>query len=755
MALQILFQGGPRAGQSLEFGDDVATITIGRDADKCDVLFPPDETTVGRQHCALRLQLGRYRLVLNEENAVWLNGEIASDDQELSEECDLQLGEGGPLLVVRATSNQGLPSTNTFVNHGPGTTTVVQQSSAKSRRAAALSLLAIVLIAGVGGLTYLIWKQNQASTVVQQRQLEDVQVRLAEEIDLSGQQRLAMQQAEEKFAALDREIAQTDRGMAAALNTAMQSVYLVLIRDGYGNESVFATAWVVDRERGILATNAHVAESFDSLREDEKFVVRSNEAVPRDFVIQSVRIHPGYDAFEKLWNEYDPTVRASLTHTESIRMPGPACDVALMYVDTLEGLAPALQLAESETLRVIGSGDLVGAVGFPSEGLVLGGVNKESPTPVSHMAYVVSMTDFFGVDDTRFENRLLIQHAIPTIGGSSGSPIINRDGRVIAIHSGGNVIGQAASARIKSSARINLAQRADLIKELLDDTATDRQKARTQNWKEEIQRYYVKRKDADLDVSIDRRVDDWRHELARGGEYAVTTRLVSANEIPGDGKEHSITVSLDQPGPCLFLAIGETGSQIRLDVFETREGQRFRRHFGFGQEDWLKSAAFETAAGGELETVVENEGDATPVKLHVFVAAREPYSPDERCQRIVRLYERLFRDRKYVEISRTTGNLRFADEKSVVASAEAVLDLKDEGRFLVVAVADETQDLDLSLSREQQGVDREVSRDHGPHSWAFGSFELDQGADVRALLMGEHDNSKFHLYVFHVHPRDP
>lgn len=761
MTLQIRFQGGSRAGQSLEFGDEVERITIGRDADQCDVVFPPDETLVGRQHCALQLELGRYRLVLNEDNVVWLNGEIASDDDELTEECDLQLGENGPVLVIRTAHNQRLPSTNNFEEESPGTTTVVQDSTAKSRRAAALSLLAIVLIAGVVGLTYLVWKQNQKSADVQrqqldkqQKQLEDVEIRLAEEMNLSDQQRQALQQAEEKFTALDGAIAQTDRGMAAALKAAAQSVYLVIIRDGYGNESTFATAWVVDQARGILATNAHVATSFDSLRDDETFVVRSSDEEPRDFTIESVRIHPGYDQFERLWNDYDPTIRASLTQTETVRMPGPACDVALMFVDTKEGLAPALQLAEGETLHSLGSGDLVGSIGFPSEGLVLGGVNKESPTPTSHMAYLISMTDFFGVDDTSLENRLLIQHAIPTIGGSSGSPIINRDGQVVAIHSGGNVIGQAASARIKSAAQINLAQRADLIKELLDDTATDAQQARTQKWKEEIQRYYVKRKDAEFDVSLDGRLDDWRWRLRRGGEFAVTTHSVTSDEVPGDGREHSQHVSLNDSGPFLILAIGEKSSRIRLDVYEMKDGKRDRRHIGRVHEDWLKSAALEMTDPGKLEVIVENEGDATPVKLHVYTAERKPYTAEERCQRIIRRYERIFRDRKYVEVSRVTGTLRFAKQNSVVASAEAVLSLKKTGRYFVVAVADALQDLDLSVSRKENGVDKEITVDRGRYSWAYGGFELDKADDVRALLMGEDDGSKFHLYVFQVSQRD-
>lgn len=749
MALQICFQGGQRAGQSLDFGDEVEQITFGRDAGQCDVVFPPGETLVGRQHCALRRELGRYRLVLNEENAVWLNGELAGDDQELPEECDLQLGKDGPLLVVRTTSNEALPSTKNYEDLPAGTTTEIRRSSAKSKRAVGFSLFAIVLIACLGGLTYAIWKQNQESADVQRQELEGVKIRLAKEINLNDRQREAMAQAEKKFAALDREISLTDHGMAKSLNAAEKSVYLVIIRDAYGNESTFATAWVVDQEKGILATNAHVGSYFDSLRDDESFVVRSTAEVPRSFTVQSVRIHPGYDDFNRVWREYDPTIRASLGHTESVRMPGPGCDVALMYVDRAEGLAPALQLADDQALHAIQLGDLVGSVGFPSEGLMLGGVNKESPTPISHMAYVIAMTDFFGVDDTAIENRLLIQHAIPTIGGSSGSPIIGRDGRVIAIHSGGNVIGQTASARIKSAAQINMAQRADLIKELLNNTAAQAQQARTRKWQEDIRRYYVKRKDADLDVSVDRRLGDWRRNLAEGGEYAVTITPVSSNEVPGDGKTHSSDVKLDQAGRYLAAAIGERKARIRLDVYEMQGEQRARRFLGVGFDDWLKSTTFELAKPGTIQIVVENTGDATPVKTRAFLAETKPYSAEQRGQRILKGYKRLFKDRNYTEVSHTTGNLRRAKENAAVASAEATLDLGSEGYYLVIAVADQIQDLDLTLTREKDGADVEIFRDRGPYSWAYGSFKLDEPTKVRVLIMGEKEGGKFHLQVYH------
>jgi len=80
MALTIRFQSGPRAGQTLHFDDDVAVITFGRDASRCQVVFEPHETAVGREHCALRRILGRYRLVTNASDPVMIDNQPATDD---------------------------------------------------------------------------------------------------------------------------------------------------------------------------------------------------------------------------------------------------------------------------------------------------------------------------------------------------------------------------------------------------------------------------------------------------------------------------------------------------------------------------------------------------------------------------------------------------------------------------------------------------------------------------------------------------
>jgi hypothetical protein len=111
MSITIRFHEGPHAGEPQEFSDDVEMIVIGRDADKCQVVLPPELTVVGREHCALRRVLGRYRLQLNRDNLVLVGGEPGVDGQELADATSLQLGPDGPTLVIETARREDLGAT--------------------------------------------------------------------------------------------------------------------------------------------------------------------------------------------------------------------------------------------------------------------------------------------------------------------------------------------------------------------------------------------------------------------------------------------------------------------------------------------------------------------------------------------------------------------------------------------------------------------------------------------------------------------
>jgi hypothetical protein len=64
----------------------------------------------------------------------------------------------------------------------------------------------------------------------------------------------------------------------------------------------------------------------------------------------------------------------------------------------------------------------------------------------------------------------LIEHSLPSAGGASGSPIFDSRGQVVALLSGGNNIA-SKDGRIPNAALVNFAQRADLLRDLIDGKA--------------------------------------------------------------------------------------------------------------------------------------------------------------------------------------------------------------------------------------------------------------------------------------------
>lgn len=218
-------------------------------------------------------------------------------------------------------------------------------------------------------------------------------------------------------------------------------------------------------------------------------------------MIESVKIHPGYDQSADTFAKFNPQRRTTEVSIEEIAMPGNYCDVAIMKVKDATGLGPALPLAEATVLENLKGGDDVGLIGFPLENIDLGGVNETQPTPKVQIGHVVALTDYFDVAETDFDQRLLLEHSIPSTGGCSGSPIFNSDGRVVALLNAGNAFFKIGSYyRLPSAALINYGQRSDLVRELLEDRADEAQKTRTSQWEDEMTKRYVRLDDAQEQV---------------------------------------------------------------------------------------------------------------------------------------------------------------------------------------------------------------------------------------------------------------
>ncbi len=769
MSLKIHFQGGSQAGQVLAFGDDVELITIGRDAAKCQVVFPADQTKVGREHCSLRRALGRYRLVLNKDDLVFVNGQRVVDGHELPANADLQLGAGGPTLVVESSLAENLLPTQM---HGRqrGQTTMLRDTEKAARRGWMLAAAAVVL----GVIIYFVFHGENADIKKEQKEQLVKQDVLTKEQEsqkaLQAQQQKLLETQSQQVA----QLAQTDeKRLSAALNNAIASTYLVLNQDPNANESPEATAWVVDHDKGILATNGHVADIFNQIAKDQpthKLVVRSADNPPRTFVIKSVLIHPGFFASTALWQKFHPARRTGETSGEAIAQPGPFCDVALMYVDKPDGLGPSLPLADAPTVAGLRAGSPVGSVGYPMEGLSLGGVNVTRPMPVVHQAYVSAMTDYFGASQVEDSERLLMEDAVPIAGGASGSAMLNPAGQIVAVVSAGNFIGSTQSgARIGSSAQLNFAQRADLVRELLDGHVDEIQAARTKLWEQDLARYYQPA--ATVQQGIDETqkqqrlakiaamVAQCRAQLSAELEVKDVTQIADFTGTLTDAGAKAGTFtgtksfSAKNGGSLLVAVVSNKAPSMTMELFRVVAGARKTSFTSKSyQNDWLPYCFFDIDAATDFEAIVSGTDKGAEFTMQAYLFQTGPLTADSLAAAWVNrhLTWRILGYGPQILLPLKTGKLSEINGTSPTYGAVVPVEVLAAGEYLAVAHAPGKQNLKLVVS--QQGAAAPLGQDIAGAVWPNCSFTVAGPGRVDISILGPAADVDYELTVYSAGP---
>ena len=114
MSITIKHLDGPLKGETNEFGDGVATILIGRQAD-CQIVYPAEYTIIGKTHCQLERQVsGDYCLRLLGEHYVEIDGSPADNLARVPNGATLRLGDhkAGPSFKAEIEKGKAeLPDT--------------------------------------------------------------------------------------------------------------------------------------------------------------------------------------------------------------------------------------------------------------------------------------------------------------------------------------------------------------------------------------------------------------------------------------------------------------------------------------------------------------------------------------------------------------------------------------------------------------------------------------------------------------------
>ncbi len=529
MSLRISVVDGALSGKSFVFSDSHPTITIGRHP-SCDVVFPADDIRVSRYHVALERKLARYRILMQADNPVWIDGEEAHDGDELPMAARIALGHpDGPQLLLETSEDDDLPPTERYARH-VSPARMAEEAERISRFArrltVVLALVVVAMLMGAGWLAHVDSRRQDA---------------LIAQVDKAIQPR-----AEEE--------------LASKLRQASTSVYLVAIKDRNGL-SPFGTAWVA--APGVLATSAHIADVFGQLAGGLKLIVRAPGTPVRDFTVTGVTLDPLYRRFEQAWRQYGPVAAGAGGESRSIT-PAGGYDVALLRVSKADAakLAPPLPIAPNHTLLSLQPGDVVGYVGFPVESAALGGVNPDDPEPQLQIGRLTALTDFFLVKSDP-AHRQLLQHTLPVQGGASGSPVLDREGQVVGILSGGNLVQIGRNGvRVATGIGVNFAQRADLLRQLLNGTAGDHIAATERYWERRLRQYHT-----EMDLAL----QDW---AASHGASALPPPIFETDGRTEPTPSYDMPVyihpfRMSKPGWYLFLATAADRTDIDMMVVET------------------------------------------------------------------------------------------------------------------------------------------------------------------------------------------
>jgi len=433
---------GGRAGDVHRLGD--APVVVGRHADAQLRLDPQTDLAVSGRHALLVPSSGGWAVRdLGSTNGTWVNDQPVQGDRALRDGDRIRMGSGGPLLVFRTRAAQAVP---THVSQ-PETVQVAPVDARSGRRfpwvpvviaVAALTLLSSSFYVAGRMATRQDWERERAALEARMDSILSVaEARTADlrarndslernrtadveslQLRVSGLLE-ALQQSQNEVRSLRTSLQSAeDNGLDDAevtrLRQRLQSVSVALERQqlaaslDFGtieNATRRGTAQIyVDMPQGVMTATAFGVSPSGILMTNRHVVAGPDGSErPRRIGIQ-------FADSRQVWPAH--VVRVSST-----------ADLALVQVERLEGDIPVV-LGFNTRADTLAMGSPVAMLGFP-----LGG------RPPEGSAGVVRPLLTAGVISGNRGELLEVQGYGEK--GASGSPVLDRDGHVVAVLVGG------------------------------------------------------------------------------------------------------------------------------------------------------------------------------------------------------------------------------------------------------------------------------------------------------------------------------
>ena len=543
--LTIRHLNGPQAGTEVKITDK-DRVVVGRQLD-CDVQFPPEETAVARHHFALiRKPSGAWTVELFGTPFVAIDGTPADNGQVVRDGAKIELGRvGGPALGVGIGEDA---RTDNYLRtagqaEAPSARAIATQAGTMARVARAVAALAVIVAVGGGAFA----AYNYISTSNTTARLDAAQKEFADALAREANLRIGP----EARAHLSR------------------AVYHVQLQDAEQRVKAAGTAWVVGPN--LLATNAHVAILREGIRNRERMIVRAPGANGQIYEVVEHRLHPGYVPFNAFL--FSDLRLIGQYRGNSQELSGNGYDVALLRVTGTLPPEARLEIATTEELNGLAAGAPLGTSGYPTEGFRNTWSQGIGATPEQHVGVVTAVTDMFHLPAAP-ALRQLIHHDLPTTGGQSGSPIVGPSGRVVGLANSMNMIA-VEGRRVPNAALVNYAQRADLVRDMLDGTAEQKLADARAHWTS-VAENFASSKDSIPEIALQearpadgvaprKLVEVTRKMNAKSGKRVTEKGNEGANDIYVNFSE--IPLKLAPAADYLFLVVAEgRGAQLALFV---------------------------------------------------------------------------------------------------------------------------------------------------------------------------------------------